>query len=171
MAAAETRSRRAVATEHANFGSKDSEQNDKNDDEAPNESPLARLNSGTGEEYATFSLRHGLQDADPNVLRALMKVGIFICAGGAVLAFRRLLRRDRLDVANAWAWSADEAVPVTDQLDLAKPLMGTTLVIGEKCVSRELRAAALLPCAVHNHSCVAKLLSARSGKKTTLNVF
>ena len=85
--AAETRSRRGEqATEHTTVDAGDVEYSDQDDgDDAPNESPLERLQSEPGE-YATFSLRHGLQDADPSVLGALAKVGLFLLAGGAVVA-------------------------------------------------------------------------------------
>lgn len=170
--AAETRTRRGEeAIEHTTDDSsyvEDSDQEDGND--APNDAPLERLQSEPGE-YANFSLRHGLQDADPNVLGALTKVGLFLLAGGAVMAFRRLLRRQRLDVANAWAWSSDDTAPATDQLNPAKPLMGTNLVVGEKCASHEVHAAGHSSVISSNSITTCHQRCRNRGKGTCLNLF
>lgn len=116
----------------------DAEDNDQiaqdSGDEALEERPLARLPSASAE-YATFSVRHGLQDADPNLLGLVVKVGLLAVTAGAVWGVRKLLRRQRLNVANAWAWTAPAPASNTDHLDLAKPLNGTLLVVAEKCVA------------------------------------
>jgi hypothetical protein len=128
------------ANETQNSGVLDDEELEDLDSSVPN-TPLKRLSTGGANDHATFSLRHGLQDVDPASVTTLAKVGIFVAAAAAVWAVRRLFLRERMDVANSWAWSSGETMSRTDQIDLSKPLMGTSFAVAEKCVLLRRNAA------------------------------
>jgi hypothetical protein len=162
---ADTHSRRTHVSQLENDAVRSSDVSDQDAGDEAQESPFSRLDSGSADvTYANFSLRHGLQDADPNLLGALAKVGLCLVAGGAVLAIRKVIKRERLDVTNAWRWSSEDAVPVTDQLNIAKPLIGISLVVAEKYASS--RASGYCEHSTAQLSCLTFVVGAITARKT-----
>jgi hypothetical protein len=103
----------------------------------------ADLNAtASNEDHASFTFRHGLQDADPKVVATLLKVGIVAFGGALLWAVHRWRRKPRVNAEAAWSWQTGERIPSVSMGDLARPLLGVSIVVAEKC-------ALLLSHAVH----------------------
>lgn len=107
---------------------------DQSDDDSVQQEPITPHVMEDAEHHASFTVRHGLQGVDPGITKRLVQAGMIVVVGAALVTLRRLLRRKpKLCIDNAWAWTTEEQPGPRNRVDLARPLLGYSIAVAEKC--------------------------------------